>query len=190
MTNKPLTIILILLVAIAAVSLQPAVAQDNSSTNPAAIGSRVRSMVELGSVYTNIYDIAITVLQTVRGREALDRLKEASPDNPNPAEGFEYVLARIKFEFKGRSVSDKLSFDLGDVPLMWVALSSDLIEYPRVTVTVPKPSLTGIISPGNSVEGWVAFAVEKSDSKPVMVFDPDTGGATGRGRTLFFKLYQ
>jgi hypothetical protein len=28
------------------------------------------------------------------------------------------------------------------------------------------------------------------DSKPVLVFDPDTGGATGRGRTLFFKLYQ
>jgi hypothetical protein len=46
-----------------------------------------------------------------------------------------------------------------------------------------------MIKPGSSAEGWVAFAVDRKDSKPVMVFDPDTGGATGRGRTLFFKLY-
>jgi hypothetical protein len=182
--------IIVLLVVTAAASLRPAVAQDNSSTNPAAIGSRVRSMVELGSVYTNIYDIAITVLETIRGKEAMERLKVANPDNKLPPEGFEYVLARIKFEFNGRNVSDTLSFDLGDEPLQWVALSEDLTEYPRISVTVPKPALVGSIKPGNSMEGWVAFAVDQKDSKPIMVFDPDTGGATGRGRTLFFKLYQ
>jgi hypothetical protein len=31
--------------------------------------------------------------------------------------------------------------------------------------------------------------VKQNDSKPVMVFDSDTGGATGRGKTVFFKLY-
>jgi len=147
-------------------------------------------MIELGSVYTNIYDITITVLETVRGKEAMDRLKAASPDNKLPAESSEYVLARIKFEFKGRAVSDKLSFDLGNAPLQWVALTGkDLTEYDRVSPTLPKPALVGIVKPGTSVEGWVAFAVDRKDAKPVMVFDPDTGGATGRGRTLFFKLY-
>ena len=181
----------VLLVLTAAASLQPAVAQDNSSTNPAAIGSPVRSMVELGSVYTNIYDITITVLETVRGQEALDRLKAADTDNKTPAEGFEYVLAGIKFEFKGRAVSDKLPFDLGNAPLQWVALTGkDLTEYDRVSLTTPKPALAGMVKPGQSVEGWIAFAVDRNDSKPVMVFDPDTGGATGRGRTLFFKLYK
>jgi len=66
---------------------------------------------------------------------------------------------------------------------------SDLTEYGRVSVTVPKPALVGRVKPGSSMEGWVAFAVQQKDSKPVMVFDPDTGGATGRGKTLFFKLY-
>ncbi len=179
----------VMLVLAAAASLHPAIAQDNSSTNPAAIGSRVRSMVELGSVYSNIYDIAITVLETVRGKNAMERLKAASPDNKMPAEGFEYVLARLKFELKGRAVSDTLTFDLGNAPLQWIALAPDLTEYPRVSVSVPKPVLTGRVKPGDSVEGWVAFAVDRNDSKPVMVFDPDTGGATGRGRTLFFKLY-
>ena len=190
MKNKFAVLIVALLVSMAAASLRPAIAQDNSSSNPAAIGSPVRSMVELGSVYTNIYDITITVLETVRGKAAMERLKAASPDNKAPAEGFEYVLARVKFEFKGRYVSDTLAFDLGIAPLQWVALAGgDLTEYERVSVTVPKPALKGMIKPGQSVDGWVAFAVKQKDSKPVMVFDPDTGGATGRGRTLFFKLY-
>ena len=191
MKNKLATFMVILLVTATAASLHPAVAQDNSSTNPAAIGSRVRSMVELGSVYSNIYDIAITVLETVRGDEAMKRLKAASASNPAPAAGFEYILARVKFELKGRSVSDNLAFTLGNEPLQWVALASDLTEYPGVSdkVKAPEPALAGTVKPGGSMEGWVAFAVEKSDSEPVMVFDPDAGGATGRGRTLFFKLY-
>jgi hypothetical protein len=189
MKNKLAVFMVVLLVLAAAGSLHQAMAQDNSSTNPAAVGSRVRSMVELGSVYTNIYDIAITLLETVRGNEAMVRLKAASKDNKMPPEGFEYVLARVKFELKGRYVSDTLTMGIGDEPLQWIALSSDLIEYPGVSVTAPKPALVARVKPGDSLEGWVAFAVERKDSKPVMVFDPDAGGATGRGRTLFFKLY-
>ncbi len=190
MKNKFAVLIVVLLVSMAAASLHPAIAQDNSSRNPAAIGSPVRSMVELGSVYSNIYDITITVLEAVRGKEAMERLKAASPDNKMPAQGFDYILARVKFDFKGRYVSDKLSFDLGKEPLQWVALAGgDLTDYEGVSVSVPKPALVGMVKPGLSMEGWLAFAVKQNDSKPVMVFDPDSGGATGRGRTLFFKLY-
>jgi hypothetical protein len=189
MKNKIIVLPVVLFILVFAGSLLPLMAQDNSSTNPAVVGSRVRSMIELGSVYSNIYDIGITVMETVRGKDAMDRLKAAGPDNKMPPAGFDYVLARVKFDFKGRAVSDTIPFDLGDAPLQWVALSSELIEYPRVSVTVPKPALVGRIKPGSSMEGWVAFAVDSKDSKPVMVFDPDTGGATGRGRTLFFKLY-
>ena len=164
-------------------------AQYNSSKNPAAIEVPVKSMVELGSVYSSIYDITITVLETVKGKDAMKLLKKADSKNPKPSKGFEYILARVKFELKARAVSDKLTFDLGDSPLQWVALASDLTEYPRVSVTVPAPALKGTVKPGEAVEGWVAFAVDKKDTGPVMVFDPDVGGATGRGKTLFFKLY-
>jgi hypothetical protein len=189
MKNNLAAFMAVLLVLGAAGSLHPAMAQDNSSTNPAEVGARVRSMVELGSVYSNIYDIAITVLETVRGEQAMARLKAASPDNKMPPQGFEYVLARVKFELKGRYVSDNLTMEIGDEPLQWIALSSALIEYPGVSLKVPDPPLVGRVKPGDSLEGWVAFAVDSKDSKSVMVFDPDAGGATGRGRTLFFKLY-
>ena len=189
MKNRIASFVLVLLV-MTAVALPPAMAQDNSSANPAALNTRVRSMIELGSVYTNIYDIAITTVETVRGKEAMDRLKAANPDLKPAQAGFEYALVRVKFEFKGRYVSDNIPFDLGSDPMQWVALASDLTEYPKVAVQAPKPALAARIKPGDSMEGWVAFAVSSKDSKPVMVFDPDTGGATGRGRTLFFKLYQ
>jgi hypothetical protein len=189
MKNRIATLALVLVLIAVVMPLSPASAQDNSSTNPAAIGTRVRSMIELGSVYSNIYDIAVTVLETVRGKEAMTRLQAASPENKMPPEGFEYILARVKFELKGRAVSDNLTFQLGNEPLQWVALSSDLYEYKKTPVVVPKPALSGTVQPGSSMEGWLAFTVDKKDSGPVMVFDPDAGGATGRGRTLFFNLY-
>ncbi|MFC1493972.1 hypothetical protein ACFL6W_01710 [Thermodesulfobacteriota bacterium] len=167
-----------------------ALAQYNSSKNPAPIGSPVKSMVELGSVYSSIYDISITVLETVRGKDAMKLLKKADSKVKKAPKGSEYMLARVKFEMKARAVSDKLTIDIGDSPLQWIALASDLTEYPRASVTVPAPALKGTVKPGDSIEGWVAFAVDKKDSKPVMVFDPDTGGATGRGKTMFFKLFK
>ena len=172
-----------------AVSSESVLAQYNSSKNPAPIGSPVKSMVELGSVYSSIYDITITVLETVRGKDAIKLLKKTDSKIPKLSKGSEYILARVKFEMKARAVSDRLAFDLGNSPLQWIALASDLTEYPRVSVTVPAPALKGIVKPGDSIEGWVAFAVDKKDKGPVMVFDPDSGGATGRGKTLFFKLY-
>jgi len=190
MKNRFAVLIVALLVSMTAASLHPAIAQDNTPKNPAPVGSTVRSMIELGSVYTNIYDIAITVRETVRGKEAMSRLTAANPATKAPAEGFEYVLARVKFDFKGRYVSDTLPFDLGDEPLQWVALSgADFTEYDHIAVAAPKPALVGRVKPGDSMEGWVVFAVRQNDGKPIMVFDPDTGGATGRGKTVFFGLF-
>ena len=116
--------------------------QNNSLTNPAAVGVRVQSKLELGL----IYDIAITVIETVRGNEAIELLKAADSGNKEPSEGFEYILARIKFEINERAASNnRRSFMLGDNPLQWVAISNDLIEYPQANVKVPEPGLAGIV---------------------------------------------
>ena len=187
---REITIIAIILVAaLFTVSHAQEIEEFNSSTNPAAIGEPVPSMIELGSVNSGIYDTTITVREAIRGNKAMDLLKKASSKNKKPANGYEYILVKVKFELNGRAVTDTMSLALGDSPLQWVALTSELTDYPPISVTVPEPALTGNVKAGESMEGWVAFAVEKNDKKPVMVFNPDSGGATGRGRTLFFKLY-
>ena len=180
---------IVLFAFICAGLLLPAWSQESSPTNPAAIGTTVKSMIELGSVSANIYDIAITNLEIIRGQEALARVKAASASNPAPPAGMEYVLARVKFELKGRYVSDTIPMDIGKDLLQWVALRSDLTELVKPEVTAPAPALIGRVEPGKSIEGWVVFTVDAKDAKPIMVFDPDTGGGTGRGMTLFFRLY-
>jgi len=183
-------IIIVLSVFICVGVFVPAWSQESSPTNPASIGTPVKSMIELGSVSANIYDITITNLEVVRGQEALTRIKSASAANPAPAAGAEYVLARVRFELKGRYVSDTMPMDIGRDPLQWIALRSDLTELVKPDVTAPAPALIGRVEPGKSIEGWVVFTVDANDARPIMVFDPDTGGATGRGMTLFFKLYK
>ena len=190
MKSKIVVFSIVFVVFVCTSPLLPAWSQESTPTNPAAIGKTVRSMIELGSVSANIYDIAITNLEVIRGQEALSRIKTASASNPAPATGMEYVLARVKFELKGRYVSDTIPMDIGKNPLEWVALRSDFTELDKPAVTAPSPALVGRVEPGKSIEGWIAFTVDVNDDKPIMVFDPDTGGGTGRGRTEFFKLYK
>ena len=164
-------------------------AQGNSHTNLAAQDEPVISVVEIGAVAASNYDVTITLLETLRGEEALGRLKAANAATPAAREGYEYLLARVRFELRGRAVSDKGVFDLGGSPFQWVANSADLRAYEGVTVSPPEPALQGPIKAGETREGWLAFAVEQSESQPILIFDPASGGATGRGKILFFKLY-
>jgi hypothetical protein len=159
-------------------------AQSNSPVNPAAIGVPVKSTLELGSSY----DVTVTVLKTARGNEAWDLLKKASAGNKQPKANFEYIIAYVKFELQSRAASENRSFELGS-PLQFTVLSSDGSEYESIDITPPNPALKGMVGPHDSKEGWVAFLIEQKDSKPMMVFDPASGGAMLRGKTLFFRLY-
>ena len=170
--------------------LTPAVfAQINSYSSPAARGEPVKSIVQIGPMNTNNYDVTITLLQTVRGKQAMQMLQQADPDSKPPKAGFEYVLARVRFQLQGRAVSDIGAFVLGDSPFQWVAYSADFDQYDNVAVTPPEPALRGPVKSGETKEGWLAFAVEQKEKQPIMTFDPSSGGATGRGNILFFKLY-
>lgn len=162
--------------------------QGRSHKEPAALGALVRSIVEIGSVNSSNYDVTITVLETVRGAAALDRLKAADAAVKSAPAGTEYLLARVRFELRGRAVSDHGTFELGTTPAQWLAHSAKLIPYDPIAVTVPKPELKGTVKTGATLEGWLAFAVEPGESQPVLIFDPSGGGGMGRGNILFFKL--
>ncbi len=189
MKNSSIMVLVMLFGWTIAIGLPLAEAQADRPSNAADVGSPVRSMLELGSVFPSIYDITVTVLETVRGGKVAALLQEANASVLPPTDGFEYLLARVKFEMRGRSVRDRLTFDLGDSSLQWVAFSSDITEYEGIAVDAPDPKLKGTVRPGQSLEGWVAFAVETKEKRPIMVFDPDSGGANGRGKPLFFNLY-
>ena len=172
-----------------AIQLPAAGAQGYSYTDPAPKGVAVTSIVQLGPMNTTNYDVSITLLETVRGRKALEQLQAKGTAVEAPKAGFEYLLARVRFSLQGRAVSDTSVFELGNSPFQWLAYSSQLKQYESVSVKPPQPELRGPVRSGATVEGWVALAVEQNEHEPMLVFDPSAGGATGRGNILFFKMY-
>ncbi|MCC6202498.1 MAG: hypothetical protein IT494_05790 [Gammaproteobacteria bacterium] len=181
--GRPLAAILLLGVWIGALA-QP----GKSHKEPAPIGTAVVSIVEIGSVNSSNYDVTITVLESLRGAKALERLRTADAAlAPAPA-GHEYLLARVRFELRGRAVSDRGSFQVGTTPAEWLAHSATLVPYASINVSVPQPPLQGMVRAGTTLEGWLAFAVETKEPHPVLIFDPSGGGGMGRGNLLFFSL--
>jgi hypothetical protein len=180
----------LIIISLVVASAVIANAQGTSPTSPAAVGKPVDSMVYCGAnpVTQEPYDIKITLLQVVRGKEAWQMLQQADAANPAAKPGYDYVLARLGFELKARVSPGNKSFTVG-APLQLVAMSADGQEYEGVTVTRPKPELGGALAAGKTLEGWVVFQVDQKDKKAILYFDPASGGGTLRGNILFFQLY-
>lgn len=165
-------------------------AQGTSPSDPAPVGTSVASEVHCGNnpVSLEPYDAKITVLQVVRGKQAWEML-QAADRAARPADpGWEYVLARVRFELRAKVAPGNKSFLLG-APMQLVAMSPDGREYAAVDLAVPPPALRGPVRAGEALEGWSAFRVARDDKKPLLAFDPASGGATLRGKILWFQLY-
>lgn len=174
---------------LALIAVPAAHAQGTAYDSPAAMGEPVTSVVQVGPMNTSNYDVVISLLETIRGPDAMQRLQTVNGSIKPPQQGYEFLLARIRFELKGRAPSDQGAFVLGSSPFQWVANSADFRQYDSTSVTPPNPVLQGPVRAGEAAQGWLVFEVEQSESKPVLTFDPSSGGATGRGNILFFKLY-
>jgi len=150
-----------------------------SRQNPAPIGTSLDIEFEY---FLETYKARITLLEVIRGEEAWELIKEANIFNDPPEEGFEYILAKVRFEYlEGPDPDTK--YDLS--PLHFTAVSEDGKDYERPLVVDPEPSIGVGLYPGASHEGWVSFHVAIDDSKPTMTFGRDYKGRGG----VWFKLY-
>jgi hypothetical protein len=156
-----------------------------------AVGTAVKTQIACGesASVSEPYDANLTLVEIVRGAEAWKRLQAASDSNPAPAAGHEYILANIRFDMKARGAPGDKTFDLGRA-LQFSALSAEFEEYPAPSLVLPKPELKRRVASGEKAEGWIAFAVKRGDARPLMLFDPSSGGAMQRGKTLLFQLFQ
>jgi hypothetical protein len=136
-----------------------------------------------------VYDATVTLLEIVRGDAAWKLIKEADPSNNKPDSEHEYILARIGFKMIARGAPGDKSFDL-DRPLQFTAFSEDFEEYDTPSITLPEPALRQTVFAKQYAEGWICVAVKKQDTRPLLMFDPSSGGAWSRGKISFFKLYE
>jgi len=169
--------------------VETARAQGQSPHSAIPVGVSMVTIIECGEGYTSLelYDAKITLLEIVRGEKVWKRIKEASVSNGPPGVGFEYILARIKFEFFKRGFPGDKSYELKGS--QFIAFSIDGKEYKTPSVVVPKPELSGSLRSGDSLEGWVTFEVAIDNDRPLMVFTTDPTGAVQHGGNIWFQLY-
>ena len=158
----------------------PNTAVGFSRSNPAPMGTTVD--LQFQYLYKTYY-AQITVTQVVRGSQAWSMLQEANMFNDPPAEGFEYVVAKIRFEYYQGPTSDT-QFSVS--PVNFKAISSSGVTYDSSFAVDPDPSLTTSLYPGASHEGWATYQVALSDSNPLLAFAREYDGTGG----VWFSLSQ
>ena len=164
-------------------------ADDGMTLYP--IGGTVSTTIAFGDAYANameIYDAMITLIEVLRGEKAWELIRKESTSNRQPPAGFEYVLARIRFEYMARGKpGDKLYALRED---QFIAFSSDgITQYPAATVVLPSPKLGRAMRSGDVSEGWVALLVSRSDRNPFMAFHADVHLLSHTGIGPAFCLY-
>ena len=188
--NKKQHIVVWAALVLVPLALSTATAQTagSSPTDPASVGTMLGGIIECGQGYTSheLYDMKITLLEVLRGDAAWKRLQQASASNKPPSPGFDYVLARVKFEYQARGTPGLCIHQLG--PEQFTAYSANGEDYKSVSVVAPKPELRKGMKSGEAVEGWVAFMVSQQDKAPLMSYSADAGGAVMHGGGKWFLL--
>jgi hypothetical protein len=165
--------------------------QIGSIMDPYPIGTAAATIITFGDAYSTAietYDARITLIEVVRGKNALDLLRKQNTSYPMPDPAFEYALARIRFEFAAKGKPGDKTYEVRDD--QFIAFSSDgATQYPAVNAAPPKPRLAGTLRSGDSAEGWVLFLVARADQKPFTAFRADVRLISHAGLGPAFRLY-
>ncbi|GEM_PF-800323 len=166
------------------------VADGLSQAGAAPAGTVVAGLIECGEGYTSheLYDVKITLEEVLRGDKAWRSIQAASASSQPASAWTEYVLARIRFEYAARGAPGDCRFAVTGAT-QFEALSADGKSYQAAAVALPGPELSGDVGSGESLEGWVAFAVAQTDSKPLMTFNANPAGGVTLGGGMWFQLY-
>jgi hypothetical protein len=92
-----------------------AVGQVSSILDPYPIGTPVTTTITFGDAYATAietYDAKITMIEVMRGERAWDLLNKQNASNRQPDPEFEYILARVRFEFTAKGKPGDKSYDL------------------------------------------------------------------------------
>ncbi len=160
-----------------------------SPLNPAQAGTRLGTVIECGFGYSphEKYDVNVTLLEVLRGDKASERIKAASASNQPPKAGFEYILARVKFEFFAKGAPGNCVHELRREE--FAAFSADGQEYEAAMIAPPQPGLSAKLNSGDSFEGWIAFQAPQGGNKALLRFVASVGSAVEQGGQVWFQLY-
>jgi len=120
--------------------------------SPASVGEPVT---------VEYYDkvLEVTVLNFVRGSTANMEIKKANIFNPEPKEGYEYLLVEVKVAYISGDESQLVSPANFKAYVKGAGYSNAWVVLPD---NRPKLEMANLL-PGGEVKGWIAFEVPKNE---------------------------
>lgn len=155
----------------------PTPSLGTARNKPANIGSTLK--IEYEGLSDKI-TANVTLSDVIRGQTANEMVKSANMFNGDPKEGYEYLLAKIKFDL----VSSKKMYSLTGYNFNLVSGGGKV--YENILRISPDPKLDADLYEGSSSEGYVIFEVEKNDAQPTITFGRSYDGMGG----IWFKAYK
>ncbi len=106
----------------------------------------------------------MAVTQVVTGQDAASQVTAASQFNEQPADGFQYVLVKIRAHNESKQ---SLRIDANDF-----AVTGDSgIARRFVGAVAPDPALDGTVAAGETREGWVVIGAGADEHNLVLLYD-------------------
>jgi hypothetical protein len=135
--------------------------------NPVPVGSKLTYKIEQFTALTGAnrhpFGIALQVNETIRGKDANDRVKSWNKLNADPKDGHEYLISNITIEVTDSDDSVPLDVNQNIVSLV----SGEGIKYEPVILSISEP-LNAKMYKGAKHAGWTAFLVKKDDGSPLI----------------------
>ena len=126
---------------------------------PAALGS---------TVITDSWEVSI--LEVIRGEQAMAMVSEANPTNPEPEAGYEYLAARLRMGYWSDDATiASIAID------QFSSLTSAGETIPPVQLRVTSDQRHNWVSatffPGGMLEAWTVVSVPVNEINPLLVFN-------------------
>ncbi|MCD1294054.1 hypothetical protein CUJ83_03470 [Methanocella sp. CWC-04] len=149
-----------------------------SKDNPAPIGETIT--VEDWNWGQKKISIEITLLETVRGDEAWNRISDANVLNQAPKDGKEYLMAKFRYRLEKLGPAGE-SFRIST--LDFDAVTTDGVVVNGIPLMAGIEMINAELYEGGTKEGWVIYQVPKDDASPVIAYGRMVSGSGG----LWFK---
>jgi len=157
-----------------------------TSANPAdilmPITTNIGTKGEIPGVST-AYNVVISVSQVIRGALAWVKLENLNMNNKPPPDGYDYILAKVRFEYLKGPYGQTSSYDVYSD--WFTAVSASGEDYANPKIVGPTPTMNKLLYPGEILEGWLVLQVSQADAKPLLTIGRNAEGKGG----LWFKLY-
>jgi hypothetical protein len=142
----------------------------DSISPPNNLGTDPSQPVPFGTtVITDKWEV--TVLDVLRGDDALSYLLAANERNPEPNDGFEYIVARLRMHY--RRTNDETSYDYMDNDF-FSAYSTAQGLLPALDIWVSTDQrynwMNATFYPGGTLEAWTGIQVPIDETNPLLVF--------------------